>query len=298
MEQMSNVVAGLAAGLTYLAGSVLVFVFGSSYYSLFKTNTSWIFRVLLVAASAALTWVLIRSDLNPAAGRLAYAFLAASTASVLGAAGARLQKPFRMDGDTVPGMAKSKALEAFIVVASILLLAWIVGVPLSALYFRAGSFWLGLGVGVVGFALFALLAISQGNQLGVKPEMIRRLWPWILVFVFANAFMEELWFRAIFFGPLTSLVGPIAAVALTAVVFAVVHIGATYMSKQERVRFLVILFVLGLAWGACLHFTGSILASTLFHAGADLMIINGFIAAIYGKKDGNAEESGPTIGLA
>ena len=278
---MSDVVVGLVAGGIYLGASGLVFVLGSSYFSLFRTNRSWVYKLLLVAMGAVLTWVLVRSDLSPATGLLAFAFLAASTASVLGAAGAHLQKPLKIESHTLPGMAKAKTLEAVIVVGAILLLAWIVGVPLSSLYLRSGHLWLGLGIGAGGFLLFALQAVAQGKQLGVTSEMIRSLWPWILVFIFANAFMEELWFRALFFGPLASLVGPIAATLLTAIVFAVVHIGATYMSKQERMRFLVILFVLGLAWGACLHFTGSILASTLFHAGADLMIVNGFIASFY-----------------
>jgi len=295
---MDNVIAGLSVGLVYLAGSGLVFVLGSSYFSLFKTNRSWLYKLLLVIAAAAFTWILVRSEVSPALGMLAFAFLAASTASVLGALGARWHKRLGIGGDSLPGMAKAKALEAAVVVGSILLLAWIVGVPLSSIYLRAGHLRLGLVIGVGGFLLFLLQAVVQGKQLGVKAEVIRRLWPWILVFVFANAFMEELWFRAIFFGPLAAHVGPIAAIVLTAVVFAVAHIGATYMSKQERLRFLIILFVLGLAWGACLHFTGSILASTLFHAGADLMVINGFIAAIYGKKNPPPDDAEPTTGLA
>jgi len=44
---------------------------------------------------------------------------------------------------------------------------------------------------------------------------------------------------------------------------------------------LMILFPLGMVWGACLHLTDSVIASTLFHAGADLMVINGFIAAFH-----------------
>jgi len=280
---MTEVVRGLLVGVIYLVGCGLVFVCGSSYYSLFRTNRSWLFKAALVVASAVPAWFLLRSDLNPAYGLLAFAFLAAASASVLGAAGAQLHKPLAIEDDSLPGMAKAKALEAIIVVGSILLLARIVGIPLSVLYVRAGDLWLGLSIGASGFALFTLQAIPQGRQLGVNGEMIRKLWPWILVFVFANAFMEELWFRALFFGPLSSLAGPIAAILLTAAIFAVVHIGATYMSKEQRVRFLIILFVLGMAWGACLHFTGSILASTLFHAGADLMVINGFIAALHGK---------------
>jgi len=70
---------------------------------------------------------------------------------------------------------------------------------------------------------------------------------------------------------------------LTSIVFTGAHIGATYLSWSERLRFLVILFPLSLAWGFTMQLTHSLLGSALFHAGGDLLIINGFIAAFYGK---------------
>ena len=57
----------------------------------------------------------------------------------------------------------------------------------------------------------------------------------------------------------------------------------TNLSWAERVRFLLILFPLALAWGGTIQLTGSLIGSTLFHAGADLLVFNGFIAALYGK---------------
>jgi len=267
-----------------VCGSALVFVLGSSYYSLFRTNRSWFFKLALVAAAIPAAWFLLRSNLNPAYGPLAFAFLAAATANVLGAAaGTWLPRPLRLRDDSLRAIALTKALEAVVVVAAILLLMLAFRLPLSGIYLKAGRLGLAFGIGVGGFVLFGVLAAGQARQMKMPAATIVRLVPWILVFVFANAFMEELWFRALFLGPMVSLVGPIAAIILTAVVFALAHIGATYMSKDERVRFLIILFPLGLAWGACTHFTDSLIASTLFHAGADLMIVNGFIAALHVK---------------
>ena len=74
------------------------------------------------------------------------------------------------------------------------------------------------------------------------------------------------------------------AILLTGAVFAVLHIGATYLSKTERARFLALLFPLGVVWGGCMYVTGSILASTLFHAGADLLVVNGFTQAFATKQ--------------
>ena len=175
-----------------------------------------------------------------------------------------------------------KGLEATAVVAAILLLLAAARIPLDVAYIRAGKLGLGLAIGAGGFGLFAVLAVLQARPMGILRATNLRLLPWILLFVFANAFMEELWLRALFLRPLVSIAGPVVGVLLTAVVFAGIHIGATYLSRGERLRFVAILFPLGLAWGASLHFTDSLIASTLFHAGADLMIVNGFIASFSG----------------
>lgn len=292
---MSETIAGAVTAVLYLAASGLVFVFGSSYYCLFRTNRSWLFKLALVAMAIPAAWLLLRSSLNPAYGLLAFAFLAAATANLLGAAaGTWLPRPLGLRDDALPGIALAKGIEAVVVAASILLLTFAFRIPTSEVYLTTGNLGLSLGIGIGGFALFAVLAAGQARQMKIPATTIRRLAPWILLFVLANAFMEELWLRALFLRPMVSLVGPIAAIILTAVVFALAHIGATYMSKNERVRFLIILFPLGLAWGACLHYTGSILASTLFHAGADLMIVNGFIAALHIKPAENGAAAEPT----
>jgi len=280
---MSGIWTGILAGVLFLGGCAAVFVFGSSYYELFRTNRSILFKGGLVAGFAVAVWLTMRYGSNPAYGLLAFAFLAAAMANLLGAAAAHLQKPLGLRDDTLRGMALAKGIEAVVVVGTILALASIIGIPLRALYLQPGRLGLGLAIGLGGFLLFLLLAVLQARALKIPRAAIRPLVPWILVFVLANGFMEELWLRAVFLRPLASLIGPIAAIALTALVFALAHVGVSYMSKEERVRFLVILFPLGLAWGTCLHFTGSIVASSLFHAGADLMIVNGLISATLGK---------------
>ena len=164
-------------------------------------------------------------------------------------------------------------------------------VPFASAYLKVGNLSLGLGIGLGGFTLFGVLATLQHRSMGIEGATIRRLLPWILLFVFTNGFMEELWFRALFLGPLSTLLGPAVAMILTAAVFALAHIGASYMSGQERIRFLLILFPLGLVWGAAMYVTGSLLASALFHAGADLLIVNGFVASLHGKRSGSLCES-------
>ena len=69
------------------------------------------------------------------------------------------------------------------------------------------------------------------------------------------------------------------------------HIGVTYLWKAERVRFVMILFPLGIVWGACIHLIGSVIASPLFHAGADLMVISGLIAAFHKEEKNLLEQT-------
>ena len=56
----------------------------------------------------------------------------------------------------------------------------------------------------------------------------------------------------------------------TALVFTLAHVQVSYTTP---VGFLVVLFGLAIAWGWLMHKTGSLWGSTLFHAGADLLII-------------------------
>ncbi|MFC2078478.1 lysostaphin resistance A-like protein [Candidatus Bipolaricaulota bacterium] len=275
---------GVIAGLAYLAASAGVFALGSSYYSLFRTNESWTFKGLLVAAFAPITWLTMSGSHNDGIGLLALAFLAAALANLLGtAAGTWLPRPLRLRNDSLKGIALLKALEAVVVVGTILVILLIARIPFRFVYLSLGKLSLGLAIGLGGFALFGVGALFQARSLRIERSILVGVLPWILLFVFANAFMEELWLRALFLKPLISLVGPIAAITLTAAVFALLHIGAAYMPKEDRIRFLIILFPLGLAWGACLFLTGSIIASALFHAGADLIVVNGFIANLHGQ---------------
>lgn len=289
---MNQIVVQLLVAMAYLGGSALVFVFASSYYALFWTNKSWLFKVGLIGAFVPIVWFLRRGGTDSAYGLLALGFLAAAGANLLGAAaGTWLHRPLRIRDDSFKGMAIGKGLEALVVVGVILIVLAVAKIPLGVVYLSSGRIGLGLGLGLGGFVLFVVLALLQGRSLKLTIPQIRRLLPWILLFVFANAFMEELWFRALFLRPLISLLGPVLAIVLTAAAFTAVHVGATYLSRDERIRFLIVLFPLGIAWGFCLYTTESIIASTLFHAGADLMIVNGFIVALHdqGSKAETAE---------
>ena len=282
---MDSALLSVVAGLVYVLAGIAVFVFGSGYFQLFRTNASRAYRTALPLLCLAALLLVLRFSKNESLHLLAVGFVAASIANLAGWAVAWLRRPLGIRDDSMKGLTLGKGLEAAAVVVLILLVLIIAGTRPEAVYLSLGHVPLGLALGLGGFALFAVLSWFQAQSLGISSSILVRSLPWILLFAFANAFMEELWLRALFLRPLVSLVGSIAAVLLTSAVFTLMHIGVTYMPKDERIRFLVILFPLGVAWGFCLHYTGSVIASTLFHAGADLMIINGFIAAFHSQRE-------------
>ena len=103
--------------------------------------------------------------------------------------------------------------------------------------------------------------------------------PWILVFCFANAFMEELWFRGVALGKLTPVLGTAGSILVTALVFGSSHLGVTYITPAEIILFPTIVFVLGLVNAYVMLKTGSIWGSMLFHAGYDLLVIIPLLAS-------------------
>jgi membrane protease YdiL (CAAX protease family) len=94
---------------------------------------------------------------------------------------------------------------------------------------------------------------------------------WILLFIFSNGFMEELLFRGIFLKQLGNFLKPVWVIILTSTVFATPHLQITY--NPDVLFFRGVVFILGVIWGFLMYYTKSIIASVLFHAGADLMVI-------------------------
>ena len=111
----------------------------------------------------------------------------------------------------------------------------------------------------------------------MEADFLKENYLWILIFVFANGFMEELIFRGIFLKKLNQKMKPIWSIILTSICFAVPHLTVNY--AEGIFFFFGIVFVLGLITGFAMHYTRSIIAPMLIHAGADLMIILPVFAA-------------------
>jgi membrane protease YdiL (CAAX protease family) len=174
------------------------------------------------------------------------------------------------------GIAVAKLGEALVIVLSILVMHFAAGGDWDALFLRGGRLKLGLTAGALGFAAFATIAAVQAMGSGLSWTVVAAALPWISIFVFSNAFMEELWFRALFLKKLEPLVGGTNAIVSTALVFAMVHISSTYVI--DIVLFLVALMALGLLWGWLMRKSDSLWGPVLIHAGADVLVMMGFLA--------------------
>jgi membrane protease YdiL (CAAX protease family) len=175
--------------------------------------------------------------------------------------------------DSIPGIAIDKAIDSILICVPILVIARVGGLTMDDLFIRTGRLKIWLLVGLITFGGFLTLFLLQAQDMGMSLEQLISLAPWTLVFVFSNAFMEELHFRGLLLKPFGELLGPHLANLCIALFFTLMHAQAEY--TLDILVFLSVLFILALAWGYVIQKTQSLWGSVLFHAGADLIIIVG-----------------------
>jgi membrane protease YdiL (CAAX protease family) len=142
------------------------------------------------------------------------------------------------------------------------------------MYLKTGKVRIWLPIAIAAWVVFPAVAYyslssSQPNAL----EKLLPLWPWILLFVLSNGFMEELLYRGIFLKQYESFLGKGLSVVLTAFVFTLIHTQVTYAAQM--IQFLVIVLVLSLVWGFLIQKSDSLWGAVLFHAAADCLVIFG-----------------------
>ena len=176
--------------------------------------------------------------------------------------------------NTPTTIALQKLNEALIVISMVIGCTLASGNDLRSIYIQKGNWKLGLKIGLVAFFLAALLSIPMATFFNTQNLTISRAlpWlPWILIFVLANAALEETLFRGLFLRKLERFFGKLLSNILIAVVFTLIHGTATY--PRDQYAFLAVVFPLALAWGYITQKTEGLWGSILFHAGMDIPII-------------------------
>jgi membrane protease YdiL (CAAX protease family) len=162
--------------------------------------------------------------------------------------------------DTTPaGWALPKLNECIVIISVIILCTKMSSSSLGSIYLQNGNLKLGLVIGLITFFLAAAGSVPMANLLNARELNFARIlpWgPWLLIYVFTNAAMEELLFRGLFLHKLEPFFGMFFSIIIIALVFTALHRAANYTS--DEVLFLAVLFPLSLAWGYIMQTTESV----------------------------------------
>lgn len=264
--------------LLILLGGFAIFVFGSPYYSVFLTNNNRSYYIILTIFFLILSLILKGQQKLSQYWPITYSFFIASAATLfLNLGPLNIHIPM---SDNVQFIAIDKLSQFLHIVPMIILLSFLGKFNLKAIFLTRGNLKEGLSFGVISLTSFALIALLLFRQ---SPDFFNRLLfnsPWLLLFIFANSIMEELWFRAIFLNKFADVIGPTASILVTSIVFGASHINATYSFPGGPIVYGLVVFSLGLIGASSMRKTGSIIGPVLFHAGYDLLIILPILASV------------------
>jgi membrane protease YdiL (CAAX protease family) len=180
---------------------------------------------------------------------------------------------------TPKGAAVAKIFsEVLPVCGAIFLAALLARLSLEFLGLRGGRVWLSLGLGLLAtIPLLVLFAVDpsggRDSVLSTPAATIKSWLPWILLFSVANGFMEELWFRGLWFGTFKQVIGSSAAMHVTSVAFCMMHV-IVYWGDPMAIAMLTPAWLfMGYAYALILRRTGSLWGAVAAHAIADVLFL-------------------------
>ena len=261
----------ISLSLVFLACLLAVFVLGSPYYSVFRTNQNPVYYISITIFFLLATFLLRRVERYKKYWPVAYAFFIASFALWFLSTGI-LDIP-RSEANPARFLALDKLSQFIHVVLPIVVLTLLAKQNLKSIFISAGDLRRGLKFGLVSFAVCVIISTIILQASGDYLAKLKTSLPWLILFVFANASMEELWFRGIFLKRLEPFIGIRMTVIVTSIAFGASHISATYAFPGGGLVFGVVVFVLGVIGAYSMFRTESILGAVLFHAGYDLLIL-------------------------
>jgi membrane protease YdiL (CAAX protease family) len=261
----------MITSLVLLLCGAAVFIFGSPYYGLFPTNKNQTYLILLcvIFLSLALTFRRSRS-LSRYSSSVYALFIAAAAALFLNTKVLNLP---RIGLPPLEDLTVDKFSQFLHVVPVILILTMLAGDNLKSIFLQFGRWKPALVFGLVSFLVFGVIALFTSILPSGQVASFLAGTPWILVWIFSNSFMEELWFRGIFLRKYEVLVGRNAAIVLTALIFGASHINATYFFPGGGLVFGLVVFGLGCTCAWAMYKYEGLLGAVLFHAAYDLVVI-------------------------
>lgn len=225
------------------------------------------YQVVIVVVLLLLWFSTMKNEKISIHSTVFYAFFIAAVATILAT-------PFG-GGTTVEDRTIRVVISTFLVVVPILALTILSGENLASIYLKRGNLRKGLFIGGIAFIIFLVTAIPASEIFGANPVTTDQLvlWaPWIIVFIMFNSLREELWFRGIFLRKYAAHFGEDPGNLLQALLFGAAHLvfPITMLNITGNLILFILPFFIGLASGAAMYKTDSILAAFLIHAGADI----------------------------
>ena len=262
--------------MLFLACGLLVFFVSITFSPKIPTNIEIIVRIGLSALFLAVAIFLRRNERLKKYWQISYAFFIAAFVQFLSwYFSGRVEHFLNLQVSTVEGIAVAKLTQSLLIVIPLIVLIRIAGGDMGSIYLKKGRLKLGLIIGLLTFSTFAVITvlIATGQNIGL--DRLISVTHWMLIFVLANGFMEELLFRGLFLRKFEPFLGATASNLLTAIVFTLAHMQVGYVAATDIIKFLAIVFSLSLAFGYVMQKTDSLWGSALFHAGSDLLIFSG-----------------------
>lgn len=268
--------------ILFLICALAIMVFGSKYFDLFLTNNNLGYQASLSALFLVAAVWLKRDERLSKYWQIAYAFFIASfvitTTLLIGDWNLTILGWFNAGVGTSQWQAVNKIYEMLMVVVPIILLTKLSGADLGSIYLKRGNLKWGLGIGALVFFNFAASAFLFFATRFTSMDTLSAAVLWGLVFSCANGFMEELWLRGIFLRRLEPLLGIGGSVVLTAIVFSLMHGGATYLTPIAVPFMVANTLTGGLAYGYLTIKTDSIWGATLIHVASDFFLFIAILA--------------------
>ncbi len=194
---------------------------------------------------------------------------------------------FGLSKSMVDGYAWIMLVEAAVTVLTIVSLVKLQGGSLKSLYLKRGNLRLGLTWGLSGLVAIVVASVAAVQFLFQGTDLtLARLgsWaPWIALAVLSIAPKEELQFRGLFLKRYEKLMGSDVANLLQALIFTSTGFREEYLAflpSNFLPPFLLMTFILGLALGALMQKTDSLLGSVLIRAGASVPVVIGIFASL------------------
>ena len=270
----------ILAGVFIALGSLIMLVF-SPWQPLLDPVEDYLGRLGVITVLLLVIWVIRRTQTYrkylPVLNGLLILVAAVSLDWIIGN---YYVDTLGLSGNNPINIAFQKLNECAVILSVVISLTYLSGGNLASIYIQKGNLQTGLRIGLIAFVVSIILSVPMANSLfNAHSLTITRImpWiPWILIFVLANAALEEILFRGLFLRKLEPFFGKFASNFLVALVFTVIHGTVSYTADQYL--FLAILFPLALVWGYLMQNTEGVWSSILFHAGGDIAIILGIFS--------------------